>query len=122
MSLFDSVKSAVADMGGIAQVGKGLASFVDQQGGLQAVMSKFEEQGLGSVVQSWIGTGANEAISADNIKKVIGEENLNALGQKIGMSTDDIAGKVATFLPTIVDKLSPNGSLPEGAKISDLTH
>ena len=99
-----------------------MASFVDQQGGLQAVMSKFEEQGLGSVVQSWIGTGANEAISADNIKKVIGEENLNALGQKIGMSTDDIAGKVATFLPTIVDKLSPNGSLPEGAKISDLTH
>ena len=122
MSLFDSVKNAASQAMNASGAGHGLTALIEQQGGLGALLGKFEQHGLGSTVQSWIGQGVNQLITADKIKSVVGADHLNAIAQKIGMTSDELAEKVATHLPAIVDKLSPNGALPATANVQDALH
>ena len=75
MSLFSEAFSALA---GAAQGGQGslaqeALSLIDNQpGGLSGLLQQFESNGLGSVVQSWVGNGANLPVSGDDIQQVLG--------------------------------------------------
>jgi uncharacterized protein YidB (DUF937 family) len=101
-------------LGGI--VGAGMMSVVtniiQQHGGVQGVMSAFEKNGLGSTVQSWIGTGPNDAISADDVHKALGPDLLRQLSEKSGLSVQDLAQKLSQMLPEAVDKMTPDGTIP----------
>ncbi len=109
MGMFDGL------LGGV--VGAGLVSVVnnilEQHGGLQGVVSHFEKNGLGSTIQSWVGTGANQSISPDQVRNVLGPELMQRLSEKSGMSVDDLSQKLAQVLPQAVDKLTPNGAIPK---------
>ena len=109
MGMFDGL------LGGV--VGAGLVSVVnnilEQHGGLQGVVSQFEKNGLGSTIQSWVGTGANHSISPDQVRNVLGPELMQRLSEKSGMSIDELSQKLAQVLPQAVDKLTPNGAIPK---------
>ncbi len=85
-----------------------------QHGGLSGLVEKFQQAGLGDVVGSWIGTGQNQAISGDQLTSVLGSGPLAGLAEKLGMSPEDAASQISTVLPGLVDKLTPNGELPQG--------
>lgn len=85
-----------------------------QHGGLSGLVEKFQQAGLGEVVGSWIGTGQNQAISGDQLTSVLGSGPLAGLAEKLGMSPEDAASQISTVLPGLVDKLTPNGELPQG--------
>jgi uncharacterized protein YidB (DUF937 family) len=102
---------AVLDMLGSQQAGGGL-------GGLAQV---FEQQGLGNVISSWIGTGQNKSISADQITNVLGSGQLQQLGQKTGIPPALVATALTTLLPMLVDKLTPNGSVQHSALADGIT-
>lgn len=85
-----------------------------QTGGLQGLIKSFEEKGLGGVAASWVGTGQNLPISAEQIQSVLGNEQVAAFAQKLGISPQDVSTHLAQLLPQVVDKLTPNGSIPEG--------
>jgi len=108
MSILDGV------MGGI--VGAGVthlvSGFIEQHGGLQAVISQFERQGLGATVKSWVGTGANLPISADQVHAVLGSEMMQKLAAKTGLPVADLAQKLAEVLPQTIDKMTPAGVVP----------
>lgn len=97
-------------------IGGELASVVNkliaQQGGLSALVSKFEQGGLGAMMQSWIGTGANAAISGDQLHGVLGGDLVQQLAAKTGLSPQDLMQKLSQVLPTVVDKMTPDGKLP----------
>lgn len=78
-------------------------------GGVSGLARKFQANGLGEVVNSWIGPGGNHPITAEQITNVLGADRINAIASKFGMSADDASGKLASLLPTIVDKLTPGG-------------
>jgi uncharacterized protein YidB (DUF937 family) len=109
MGMFDGL------LGGI--VGAGMVSVVsgilEQHGGLQGVVSEFEKNGLGATVQSWVGTGPNRTISADEVHKALGPELLQQLSAKSGLSVQDLTQKLAHVLPQTVDKLTPDGAVPK---------
>jgi uncharacterized protein YidB (DUF937 family) len=73
-----------------------------------------EKNGLGATVQSWVGTGTNQAISPDDVHRVIGPELLQQLAAKSGLSTQELAQKLAQVLPQAVDRMTPNGTMPKG--------
>jgi len=102
-------------LGGI--VGAGMMSVVtnliEQHGGLQGVMGAFEKNGLGSTVKSWVGNGPNDAISADDVHKVLGPDLLRQLSEKSGLSVHDLAQKLSQVLPQAVDKMTPDGTIPK---------
>ena len=82
-----------------------------QTGGVQGLVQQFQSKGLGDVVNSWIGNGANQPITGDQIAKVVGQDRLNAIASKVGMQPDQVSGLIAQHLPDVIDKLTPSGKL-----------
>ena len=83
-------------------------------GGLADIVGKFQQNGMGDVVSSWIGTGENAPISGDQIGNVLGNDTIANIAKQLGMSHGDAAGQLAQMLPQVVDKLTPNGQAPQG--------
>lgn len=86
----------------------------NESGGLGGLVQSFKDKGLGDVVSSWIGTGENLSVNVDQIKDALGSETISNLAAKAGVSTEDASAMLAEHLPGLVDKLTPNGSIPEG--------
>ena len=84
------------------------------QGGLQNLISQFDAKGLGDIIGSWVGTGQNKSISADQIQNVIGSDALSGIASKLGINVNDLSGQLSNLLPGVVDKLTPDGKVPEG--------
>jgi len=82
-------------------------------GGLGGLVQSFQEKGLGETVSSWVGKGENLPISADQIQSVLGNETVQNLASKFGLSGDNLSSMLAQYLPGIVDKLTPDGTLPK---------
>ena len=83
-----------------------------ESGGLSGLMQQFSERGLGDVVASWVSTGENLPINAQQIEQALGNPQIQQIAQKLGISTGDASQAIAQYLPQIVDKLTPNGSVP----------
>ncbi len=86
-------------------------------GGLQKVLAGFQANGLSAQADSWVGTGENEPISAADVRKVVGDEELARIAGELGVSEDEAAAAVAEVLPTVVDKVSPDGKLPPASEL-----
>ena len=108
MGLFDGL------LGGI--VGAGMVSVVnnllEQQGGVQGLINKFQQQGLGETVNSWVSTGPNKSISPDDVHRALGPDLLQQLSAKSGLSVQDLAQKLSQVLPQAVDTMTPEGRVP----------
>ncbi|MCE1241642.1 YidB family protein [Oryzomicrobium sp.] len=91
-----------------------------QSGGLRGLIGAFEQQGLGDIVSSWIGTGQNQPVSAEQVQSALGSEQVDAIAQKLGVTSQEASGHLAELLPQIVDKLTPNGTVPEGGDLAGM--
>ena len=92
----------------------------NQPGGLQGLMQNFHEKGFGAIATSWVSSGQNIPISADQIHQVLGSDQVKALAAKCGISPDVASGAIAQLLPGIVDKLTPNGQVPEHSNVMEM--
>ena len=93
MSLFDDLSSQLSGaLGGAAGQHPALLGHVADlvnnpaTGGFNGLVQAFHDHGLGGVVSSWIGTGANQSISADQISKVLGPERVQLIAGKLGVA------------------------------------
>ncbi|HZW39391.1 MAG TPA: YidB family protein [Ignavibacteriaceae bacterium] len=118
MDILDSIKSTIG--GSDSKEGNILSSITSMIGGegLNGIISKFNANGLGNLVSSWIGKGENLPVSQDQIKNVIGNEKINEIAQKMGVEPAEAAGKLSDMLPKVIDKLTPDGKVPEGDILS----
>jgi len=108
MSLLDGLLGGV--VGG--EMATMVNSFIQQHGGVQGIVAQLEKQGLGPTVQSWVGTGANQPISPDQVHQAFGGRTLAQLAAKVGMNPQELAQKLSQVLPTAIDKLTPEGKVP----------
>lgn len=122
MGFFDSILSAVTGNSGNSTegnpLGDMLSSLLAQNGGVQGLMNKFSQGGLGDVFSSWVGMGENKSISPDQIQGLLGSEQLQGLASKLGMDPSQASGFLADYLPKIVDKLTPGGKVDPDADSS----
>ena len=81
-------------------------------GGLDVLLRQFQQNGFGEIIKSWIGTGQNQAISPTQLRQVIGQETVNDLSRQTGAPQDDLLSQLSKYLPGVIDKLTPNGQLP----------
>ena len=82
--------------GGMGRLLGGLLPMVGKMlegGGLQKVLAGFQENGLAEQAGSWLGTGANEPISGDDVRKVVGSEELTKIAGQLGISEDEAAAR-----------------------------
>jgi uncharacterized protein YidB (DUF937 family) len=86
-----------------------LRMLTSDEGGLNRLTHTFEQNGLGHIISSWIGNGENKAISADQIKTVLGSECVADLAKKAGVAPDKAGEYLSNTLPNLVDALTPDG-------------
>ena len=91
-----------------------LGMLQNHEGGLGGLVEKFKEKGLGDIAASWIGTGENLPITAEQLKGVLGNETLGQMASQLGVSGDQLSGQLSGLLPQIIDKLTPNGQVAGG--------
>jgi len=109
MGLFDGILGGVV---GSAMVGV-VNHILEQNGGLQGVVNQFEQKGLGETVRSWVGTGQNLPITAEQIHQVLGSGAVQELAQKAGLSVPELTQKLSQLLPQAIDKMTPAGVVPK---------
>ena len=129
MGLLDSVLgSAMGALQGGGQGGAGgdvlmqvIGSLLQGQGGaggaaggLCALLQQLQQGGLGDAAQSWVSTGPNLPVSADQLQSALGADRIDALAQQVGLPAGDLSSQLAQFLPQVVDQLTPGGQLPAG--------
>ncbi len=121
MGLFDSITSQLTGVLGAPNAADGgdwmgvIGNLINnpQTGGLQGLIQSFQDKGLGGVVASWVGTGENLPITADQLTSVLGQNHLQAMAQKVGLPVEGLTEKLSGLLPQVVDQLTPNGKVPE---------
>jgi uncharacterized protein YidB (DUF937 family) len=118
MGILDSLESS----GILGQLGAAVLPAVlgevlgtGNQGGLNAIVAKLQQAGLGNQVSSWLGNGQNLPITADQIKQVLGSDVVRQLAAKYNIPVDQITEVLAHQLPVAVDQASPNGKLAHTA-------
>ena len=121
MSLFDQVVGALStgESGGQGNLLQTVMHLINnpQTGGLQGLIQSFQQGGLGDIVNSWVSSGQNLPISAEQIQSVLGGSGLQELAAKLGISPAQASGSLAEMLPQIVDKMTPNGEVPQGGDL-----
>ena len=91
----------------------GMLSNEGAQGGLSGLIAKFQQAGMGEVVASWVGSGANQAISGSQLTDVLGSDAMAGLAAKLGLSQGEAADQLSDVLPGVIDKLTPQGQAPQ---------
>ncbi|MBF4988856.1 YidB family protein [Methylophilus sp. 14] len=113
MGLFDSVAGAMMNkvMGDKGPLAKLAMELFQQYGGLPGILQALKNGGLTEQVDSWVGTGANLNVNAQQIGAALGSSVLAGLAGKLNMSTDELTNKIAEHLPDVVNQLTPNGAV-----------
>jgi uncharacterized protein YidB (DUF937 family) len=129
MGLLDSVLGAVlggqqqqGGAGALAQIVAGMLANQGQAGGgaagglggLGGLAEQFQKGGLGDVMNSWIGKGDNLPISPEQLNGVLGSDVISKITQATGMNQGDLLGQLSQMLPGMVDKVTPDGQIPQG--------
>ena len=124
MSVFDKVSEAlkgVLGQGGVAEGPALISAMLGKAdlGGLQGIVARLQEGGLGTQVQSWLGDGRNLPISVDQLRSALGDAHVQQIARQLGLPVDTALALLSDHLPTAVDQASPTGTLqpvPEAAK------
>ncbi len=106
------------DTGDPTSLGQLLLGMIgSEQGALAGLTKLFHDQGLGDVVDSWVGSGVKRPISAEQVRQVLGEERLAALGKGAGLAPENVATGLAALLPRAVSSLVSGGHSSEAGSV-----
>lgn len=87
-------------------------------GGLGALLSSFQQAGLGHIAQSWVGNGPNQSVSPDQLQSALGNDQVQNMASQAGMQPHDFLSQLSQHLPAAVDGMTPNGRVPDEGSVS----
>lgn len=120
-SLVGSLLGALGGTGpGGYGVGPGHGGGPGGRGGIQIVLGKLLQGELGRQAHSWVGRGANEPVTAEQVEKALPGETLQRIADENGVSAREAAEQLAHALPQAVDRLTPDGEIPQDPVFQDL--
>jgi uncharacterized protein YidB (DUF937 family) len=108
MGLFDGM------LGGIvgAEMATVVNGLIERHGGVQGMVNQLKTGGLGPTVNSWIAEGPNAAVAPQDVHNAFGEQTMNEVAARAGMTPKELAQRLAQVLPHAVDALTPDGTVP----------
>lgn len=89
-------------------------------GGLSNLVKDLQNSGHGQTAQSWVGTGPNQPIAPNELGAALGDDTIDALSRQTGMSRNDLLATLSRHLPEVVDRLTPNGRVPNEREAQQL--
>ncbi|MCC8391317.1 YidB family protein [Paraburkholderia sp. MMS20-SJTR3] len=125
MSLLDTIGSLLGkspEGGGQQALIAAALEFVNNQpGGLNGLIQRFQEKGLGDVVSSWVSNGENQPIAADALHNVLGSQAVTDIAAKAGVQPDQVTGLLSQILPHVVNAATPDGQVPAEGQLNATT-
>ncbi|KRE87303.1 hypothetical protein ASG75_03980 [Rhodanobacter sp. Soil772] len=119
MSFLNDLLGGQGQQGAQAGTGSLIAvagQLIEKAGGVQGLVSMLQQHGLGGAVQSWVGTGANQPVSGDQLGQALQGGGLGSLVQeaagKLGVDPNVLLGGLSKVLPRAVDHVTPDGQVP----------
>jgi uncharacterized protein YidB (DUF937 family) len=127
MGLFDEVL-AMSGVSGSAQEQQhsgalsAIMGYINspQVGGISGLQQMFQQRGLSGVFSSWVGSGQNLPISADQLQSVLHSGGLEQVATKAGIDPSQLTSMMSTLLPNMVDKMTPNGQVPDSGALAQM--
>lgn len=114
--LNDLLGGAQANSAGGSSLVAIAGQLIDKAGGVQGLVSMLQQHGLGEAVQSWVGTGANQQVSGEQLGQALQNGGLGSVLQeaagKLGVDPGQLVGQLSQVLPHAVDHLTPDGQVP----------
>jgi uncharacterized protein YidB (DUF937 family) len=117
MSVLDQLSKRVAGDGNAEKVVQKVGPLLEQVGGIDGLVQKFEKAGLGNVAKSWVSTGSNQSVSPEQVKEALGPQQVEQVANEAGVSTDEAAAGLSKVLPDAVDNVTPSGQVPSTGDI-----
>ncbi len=108
--LGDLMKSPIGSALGGVLAGGAAGSVLS--GGLGDLLKQLQQGGQTETANSWVGTGPNKQISANDLASALGPDQINTISAQTGLSRDELLANLAKQLPEIINQLTPNGRLP----------
>lgn len=119
MSFLNDLLGGQGQPGGQAGAGSLVAvagRLIEQAGGVQGLVAMLQQHGLGGAAQSWVGTGANQPVSGEQLGQALQNGGLGSLVQeaagKLGVDPNALLGGLSQVLPQAVDHMTPSGQVP----------
>ena len=118
MGLFDEFAKQVAGAaqafaaGETPELARSFLGLLQERGGIDGLIRRFQEHDLGDVIASWIATGPNMPITPEQLARVFDPEQLRTLSSQAGIAMARLPEALAALLPTLVDRLTPDGDVP----------
>jgi uncharacterized protein YidB (DUF937 family)/outer membrane protein OmpA-like peptidoglycan-associated protein len=124
MALFDSIIGSAREKFGLSDEGSGslvaalLALITDpRSGGFGGFIDRFRGAGLGSIVDSWISTGGNEPLTGNQVESALGADAVDGIATRAGVDRGTASAALGGIIPSVVDTLTPDGTIPDDASI-----
>ncbi|MFJ1586461.1 YidB family protein [Streptomyces sp. NPDC088197] len=86
----------------------------------EGLLGMLNKSGLGEQARSWVGQGDNKPVTGDQIAQALPDDALRKAAQDAGVSPREAADHLAGSLPEAVDKLTPEGEVPQGESLQDV--
>jgi uncharacterized protein YidB (DUF937 family) len=103
-----------------SQLVPAVMELINQHGGVSGLVQQLQSGGLGGAVQSWIGSGANQPVTAEQITQALNAPAVAQFAQRIGVNPAEVGPVLAQLLPVVVDHLTPNGQVGEHNVLGEL--
>lgn len=88
---------------------------VKKFGGVEQLLAKFTNNGMGDIVASWVGGGANLPVSGPQVQKALGDSAIDEVANKLGVAPAQASSSIATMLPELINKLTPKNAVDGGS-------
>jgi uncharacterized protein YidB (DUF937 family) len=95
-------------------------AMLDKAGGIQGIIEKFQSSGLGDTVASWVGTGQNQPVTAEQISQALGQENVQIVVKEANIPAEQSGSILSALLPVLIDQLTPDGQVPQQSQMMNL--
>jgi uncharacterized protein YidB (DUF937 family) len=83
--------------------------------GLSGLLNNAQSQGMGNIVQSWIGAGSNQPVARQQVQGLLGQDRLNQIASRARIPPMIASAALSRILPVLVDRLTPHSKLPQAA-------
>ena len=85
--------------------------------GLSSIIGKLSQAGAAPQVNSWVNHGPNQPIQPGQLGGALGDQTINDLVARTGLTKEQLLAGLSTVLPQLVNHLTPNGRLPTLAEL-----
>jgi uncharacterized protein YidB (DUF937 family) len=89
-------------------------------GGLGGLLDKLKDAGHGNAADSWVSTGQNHPIAANDLGNALGPQVIREIAQRTGLNEQDLLKQLSAALPGLVDQMTPNGQVPQQNQLASI--